>query len=214
MLSFFSAISLVITSLGSVLAYDFFLVKKKDSELLKGKYSTDWERVKKLYSEIRRIEEGKILVERAKYSQEFGNGNGGVNRDYVPTFPAVLEIVITSIYKTIESVINIRYKQLLHKIYSPKKINRYLEIPYYIDDRWYKILIPYRIGIPDSIERVEDENGKDVTSLIAPYLGPDEDFHNCRVSPKTFGYKSLHFFFNKIALKDSVKFEENDIINL
>ena len=69
--------------------------------------------------------------------------------------------------------------------------NRYL-ITYIIKGKTYKIIINLKRG-PRGILLVSDENEKDVSDLIFPYLGPNENFHGQLYTPNFFDRKELIF---------------------
>ena len=86
------------------------------------------------------------------------------------------------------------YQNLLHYLdNSISKIdkNKY-ELKYVINGKLYKKIIkPDRGPIP--VISVINENGCDVTEEILPYMGPNNNFHNEKFSPKFFGYNKLIF---------------------
>jgi len=86
------------------------------------------------------------------------------------------------------------YQNLLHYLdNSLTKIdkNKY-ELKYVINGKLYKKIIkPNRGPIP--VISVANEIGYDVTEEILPYMGPNNDFHNEKFTPKFFGYDKLVF---------------------
>lgn len=86
------------------------------------------------------------------------------------------------------------YQNLLHYLdNSLIKIdkNKY-ELKYVINGKLYKKIIkPNRGPIP--VISVTNENNCDVTEQILPYMGPNNDFHNEKFTPKFFGHNTLVF---------------------
>ena len=95
---------------------------------------------------------------------------------------------------SIEMLLQAFYQSLVQYLdESVKKIgkNKY-ELKYVINGKLYKkIIIPERGPLP--IICITDENGRDVTDKIIPYIGPNHDFHNEKFYPNFFGYTKLVF---------------------
>jgi hypothetical protein len=83
-------------------------------------------------------------------------------------------------------------------------------VNYVVDGKLYKMVVKSRRG-PPSVLLVCDDQGEDVNTLVIPYLGPEENFHGSKLTPKFFGRKSLTF---ELFDTRSVTFEENDTIKL
>lgn len=64
------------------------------------------------------------------------------------------------------------------------------ELRYILNDRLYKIKIRAHRG-PRTVVTVEDGWGVDVTDMVIPYMGPNEDYHGQRITPKQLGYDAL-----------------------
>lgn len=115
---------------------------------------------------------------------------------------------IFSLCYTVVSYYPLKY---MHKINLPEKFNRkYIKISYKFNDKIYFYLLKVPRGVTP-LKSIEDENGKDISDVISPYLGPNLDCHGISIYPKDFGYKSIKIetIFDKVIL-----FEENDQINL
>jgi hypothetical protein len=69
--------------------------------------------------------------------------------------------------------------------------NKY-ELTYVIKGKTYKMLVKVKKG-PRNILFVLDENGVDVSHIMFPYLGPEENFHNQIYTPRFFNKKKLVF---------------------
>ena len=86
------------------------------------------------------------------------------------------------------------YQNLLHYLdNSLVKVdkNKY-ELKYVINGKLYKKIIkPDRGPIP--VVSVTNENDDDVTEEILPYMGPNNNFHNEKFTPKFFGHNKLIF---------------------
>lgn len=67
---------------------------------------------------------------------------------------------------------------------------RQYELRYILNDRLYKIKIKAHRG-PRTVVTVEDGWGVDVTDMVTPYLGPNEDYHGQQITPKQLGYDAL-----------------------
>lgn len=84
------------------------------------------------------------------------------------------------------------------------------DISYSLNDQNYIIRIKAS-GMPKKILKIFNEEGKDVSDIIFPYLGPSEDFHNIPVNPKTFGFKELCFIQRH---GEELRFKETERIKL
>lgn len=87
--------------------------------------------------------------------------------------------------------------------------NKYV-VTYVIKGKVYKLVVKVNRG-PSKILYIYDENNENISRLVQPYLGPEEDFHKCLFSPSFFNKKRLQF-----ELFDGTCFEfsENDNISL
>ena len=69
--------------------------------------------------------------------------------------------------------------------------NKYV-VTYVIKGKVHKLIVKLNRG-PSKILYIYDENDEDVSGLIYPYLGPEEDFHKCLIAPSFFNKKKLMF---------------------
>ena len=69
--------------------------------------------------------------------------------------------------------------------------NKYI-ISYVIKGKLYKMIIKPNRG-PSKVLLVSDENHEDISNLVFPYLGPEENFHNSKFTPRFFSRKELVF---------------------
>ena len=86
------------------------------------------------------------------------------------------------------------------------KNNKY-EVSYVIKGIKYKMIVQPKRG-PRKILMVVDNEQSDVSDIIFPYLGPEEDFHGKLYTPKVFNKEELIFELSngdeKIFGKDEV----------
>lgn len=69
--------------------------------------------------------------------------------------------------------------------------NKY-QITYVVNGKIYKMIVTPTRG-PRKVLLAHDENEEDISYLIFPYLGPEEDFHGKTFSPDFFDRKKLYF---------------------
>lgn len=79
-------------------------------------------------------------------------------------------------------------------------------VTYYYKGYKYKILLHKRINL--GILTILDHNNNDITEHLERYIGPNNDFHTIRLTPRNLGYSKL-----KIVVNDDVKeFYHDDLI--
>jgi hypothetical protein len=83
------------------------------------------------------------------------------------------------------------------------------EVEYNYNGTKYAFLTTVRRG-PRKVIKVTDENGDDITSYIAKYMGPGEDFHAFTPTPRVFNKKQMHFD----CMYGQYDFSEDDAIIL
>lgn len=108
----------------------------------------------------------------------------------------------------------IKVSQKFNKTVLLEGKGRY-EIQYVLHDKVYRIKTKHKRG-PKSIERVEDETGKDVTERFFSYLGPNEDFHGNPLSPCDLSYKSLRIHYRdgtSVYIEGDCKIHMNELHN-
>ena len=69
--------------------------------------------------------------------------------------------------------------------------NKYI-ITYVIKGKLYKMCVKPQRG-PSKVLLVSDENHEDVSHLVLPYIGPEENFHSSLFTPTFFNRKELVF---------------------
>jgi hypothetical protein len=82
------------------------------------------------------------------------------------------------------------------------------EVTYIIRGKTYKMIVKSRRG-PRKVLLVSDENQEDVSYIIFPYLGPEENFHGEKYTPKFFEKKELIF---ELSTGVEKIFQENEEI--
>lgn len=84
------------------------------------------------------------------------------------------------------------------------------EVTYVIRGKTYKMIVKPRRG-PQKVLLISDKKQEDVSYMIFPYLGPEENFHGRKMTPKFFGREELIF-----QLSNGVEkvFRENEMIDI
>lgn len=76
---------------------------------------------------------------------------------------------------------------------STKKIDKHTyEVSYIINGKFYKMVVNPCRG-PCPIIQILNEYKIDVTEMVVPYLGPNNDFYGKNFFPEYFGFKKLTF---------------------
>jgi hypothetical protein len=117
-------------------------------------------------------------------------------------------IILVSIYMLFESYY-INLLQSLNKSFIKIDKNTF-EITYILHGKIYKILVQNPRG-PCKIEKIIDQNEKNIDDLVFPYIGPVGNFHNCIFTPKFFKCSSIYFYNFDGTVE---KFNDNDHIIL
>lgn len=105
-------------------------------------------------------------------------------------------------YKTIGMIVWVSI-QLIVKMYwmnflqwannsIHQKDKRTIEVSYVIKGKLYTMVIKPKRG-PSSVLLVTDQTDSDVSDLVVPYLGPQEDWHNRIFTPGFWNKESLTF---------------------
>ena len=113
---------------------------------------------------------------------------------------------------TIRTMFSIFWTFLKKKRHSSshEKFNRdYIKISYTYKEKPYYYLLKVKRGVTPLL-KIEDEQGNDIESSIMPYLGPNLDCHNIKLTPKDFGYKKI---VATTVFDTTSVFEENDPIS-
>lgn len=118
----------------------------------------------------------------------------------------------------ISKILYITCSLLLNAIYIflSQKLNKSLihinnniyDIQYVVKGQLYKIRFKVPIS-PSLILLITDEDNNDVTNDILPYIGPDNNFHGIKYTPKSFNKKKLIF---ETINGDELTFSEDDTI--
>lgn len=102
----------------------------------------------------------------------------------------------------------LRFLQFIHT--NVKHIDqKYALVSYTVNNHIYRMVVRTRKG-PSVLEKVEDENGVDITSDVLPYYGPNNDWHAREFRPSYWGRKRLD-----VTVGSCVKsFEEHEVIRV
>lgn len=76
--------------------------------------------------------------------------------------------------------------------HNSKMVHRHLyDIEYTIHFKKYRLRIPCGRGPSKYFKFIDTNSDKDITEEIAPYVGPNDDFHHFTYMPHDFGYTSI-----------------------
>ena len=101
----------------------------------------------------------------------------------------------------------IKYIQFINKTIHKIDKNNYV-LTYTIDGKLYKMIIKKKSG-PSNILLILDENNKEISHLIDPYIGPENNFHNSEITPSFFNKKEIVF---EITDGEPIVFKEKDVL--
>ena len=113
-----------------------------------------------------------------------------INRLVSTNYNGFLKILWISLYMIFQALW-ISIIQYLNNTIKHLEGNKFV-ITYVIKGKTYKIIITLKRG-PRDVLLVSDDTETDVSDLIFPYLGPDENFHNQLYTPNLFGRNELIF---------------------
>lgn len=116
---------------------------------------------------------------------------------------------LSAFIKSLGIVRKMYWLRLLHYLNNNiEHVNsKRMKLTYTHNGKIYRIAVNVRKG-PCPILNIIDEEGKNVTQEVLPYMGPAYDFHGQRVTPSICGRKKLIFE----TIHDSYLFEEHDEI--
>jgi hypothetical protein len=83
-------------------------------------------------------------------------------------------------------------------------------VSYVLNGRLYKMVVRDRKG-PHDVLLVHDEDNNDITDMVLPYLGPNDDWHKNTFIPSFWDKQKITF---ELTSGESKSFNENDIIKL
>jgi hypothetical protein len=83
-------------------------------------------------------------------------------------------------------------------------------ISYVLNGKLYKIIVHQKRG-PGSVAFVIDENQEDVSDMVIPFLGPNDDWHKTEFNPNFWKKKTLTFF---LASEEEKTFDSEEHIVL
>lgn len=84
------------------------------------------------------------------------------------------------------------------------------EVTYVLNGKRFKMIVKPKRG-PSDVLLICDENQEDVSDVVGPYLGPEDNFHGHKYNPNFFNRKSLTF---EMFDGREITFTEKEIINL
>ena len=132
-----------------------------------------------------------------------------INRLVSSTYKGSFRILWISFYMVIQSLwINII--QYFNNTIVQLDVNKYL-VTYIIKGNTYKIIVKNKRG-PRNVLLVSDETETDISDLIFPYLGPEENFHGQVYTPNFFGKKELIFELSN-GCEKIFRTNENIVLN-
>ncbi len=175
-----------------IFTFDFFLIKRSYNE--NETATTDFNRVKQLYTEIINI--GKMKRNNTKN-------------------PLLLHS--SASYKTCKTIFKYKWNGLLTFLYTPKKLDKnILIVPYYYNGKWYYGLIQHKKNIEQivKITTINNDELLNVTNEVLKYIGPEENFYNISITPYTLGYNNLTFTIQKDLFLEELFFHRNDTITI
>jgi hypothetical protein len=130
-----------------------------------------------------------------------------LNKLVSTTYKNDMEIIWVSI-KLCFFALYIELLQYLNKSVQKVKKNTY-DFSYVIEGKLYKYRIKVKRG-PNPILQISNENSEDITEIILPYLGPENNWHGANLTPNILGYKSLIF---QLADSNERQYSYDDIID-
>ena len=68
------------------------------------------------------------------------------------------------------------------------------DIEYAIGCKRYRFHVHYKLG-PSRFRKFTTEDNVDISEMIFPYVGPNDDFHGIKYTPKDFGYNTIHVHY-------------------
>lgn len=155
---------LYITSLITVyFIYDLFYIEHE-----KGK-GTDAQQIRKLYTSLTELNN-------SKYPDKF----------------TITKKFLTA-KDTFTTIAKFKLTRFANKIFTFERLGKnYIGVPYYMNNRWYRIPIPHHMKNTNIVLNVKCNNN-DATKRVKQYLGPNEDFHQQSLSSLDLGYPELTF---------------------
>jgi hypothetical protein len=137
-----------------------------------------------------------------------------VSTKYKPTETKNYKTILKIIWYSCVILCQALYINILQYLNnSVKKLENFsntYEITYVLSGKTYKLIVAPKKG-PKNVLQVIDDNNQDITHIIAPYLGPREDWHLSIFKPSFFNRKSMTF---NLSNSDDITFGENEYIYL
>lgn len=83
-------------------------------------------------------------------------------------------------------------------------------VSYVLNGRLYKLVVTPRKG-PNNVLLVLDNDNNDISDLVLPYMGPNQDWHRKEFTPYFWNKKSITF---ELSTGEQKTFTEHDTIEL
>ena len=116
-----------------------------------------------------------------------------INKLVATNYKGFFTIIRISLWMVVQALW-ISIIQYINSTIIPVKGGKY-KVTYVIKGKTYTMIVKPTRG-PQKILLVLDENQEDVSHLIFPYLGPEDNFHNKIYTPKFFEREELVFEFS------------------
>lgn len=83
-------------------------------------------------------------------------------------------------------------------------------INYVLNGRQYKMVVRDRKG-PHDVLLIHDEESNDITDVVLPYLGPNDDWHKTLFTPSFWDKNKISF---ELTSGETKTFDKNEVINI
>lgn len=88
--------------------------------------------------------------------------------------------------------------------------NKTVIVSYVLQGKMYKLVLKPRKG-PNNVLLVFDEENNDISDLVLPFIGPNQDWHKREFTPNFWKKKSMCF---ELSTGEQKTFSEHDTIEL
>lgn len=177
----------------------FFFCPITDAE---GIQETEASKVARLYKQVRKIKESKLDTK--------------IDKRYVK-----IRVNIESAFETMKIIGKLKYQNLLQYLYAPTRLqsSHLYVFNYYLGGKWYKALVNHQEKVAKGYKITTSEINGDVINVtegVRPYMGPADDFYQCRVTPIMLGFNNLTFEYFALSKRKfvSVTFNMFDVMDL
>lgn len=129
----------------------------------------------------------------ARNSQKLTESCADIKDLYMAIYERNERRKLKSCYICMQMLVQFFFRKLSIQKREAIRINKNsYEICYTFENKQYKMHITPIVG-PSSVMRVIDEKGNDVSDIILPYYGPEQNWHGRTFSPSFFNCKTLTF---------------------